>query len=1400
MRNSSRHIVSKISWDLSFDKREKIQDLQSKFGAWSKVDMLEEMNELFSGICPLDQTWKIDELTIDLGDLNYDELEDELPKRFRLALYEKLVEMTYQSVRGDRKIQILDGNSTLLELFSKYLISGYLPWNETGVISINELFLGQYRNNHQNLIERIKELSKSIRVRRRIAWQFNEASIKILIKEIEPNNYTEIFDFTDEFSKVQEKETILQTSTSEFRKTLWFWVLNHLFEERGTLFNRLSFMESTIEQMAQHYNLSFARLLQDIEFAVEKISKIYTLKSDFVKALELISKRQSKRQLQLDQKQENQGYYFEQLRIWLIEGQSNATNLTSKSANELLVRLAQSHPEQMKELLKSLHFDTSRIKNQISLLTPQTLQALTSLFAVRKGRHLSILIEHLREFSSKKGLSFKNWNRVVLKYLCSISSQTDSMVVLFEELRKESQHDTKKLVKLCYATFLEEELGSEVVKSIDPTVYRSFVSLVHQLNYDYSSNNQLEKTDWFLNLFQKNLDQFGFTDNFFKSQDPEALNFHSIVTKQPEFLIEVMRELSKNKKAFNGFFNYLNDRQVSVLAGHLFLKQDAFLEDFVNVMESIIEPLTFTARSAITREYQSLIIYWKLNSNNTNTELAWSQYAVVKLIFYLERKHANDFLFVATRLIRHVKLTSKIKNWLTAYTDNKLVTLELSTLCEQAEVMTKTGIDRKLLLRLFIRNGQVSQQNKRSVLNSNVLYKIMNLFIPELANTYKKITSEPNKLFQINLGYVFDLKEVDLIFWNLLLDEKKHEFKLETFIKNMKQALLKLVQGRAELRLDDLDSSKKDAEKLMNGTKSLITNKFPKDLLYTLNTHEGTADSLVVQKLIQETLEKSVDELLLVLKKSRLTAIKFAKIMEGTDLTVFAAQILSSKNVYKTNFLAIYEFLSGLVDKKGSTEISFKLRENAWILLFKIIQNEPRIKDSLKELVFTISRELSLMRGLKSSDILQIIRLKKTNLTPFLKEILIQLNPVFESIELPEKLSENSEYVKKILSSDLADELIENCLFLNKLPAWFILPKSIPAKELLKLILKDCPYEFQKYIQTTNRLDEFIAKLYQIICKSSPSTWVDYLRNVGITKDNTVSEIASLFSFFEQISTENLKQLKKEVLLKILFRKTIMALKSGRWDRLTPRILWQEIIWDATAGFGAIEHELMAEIMTMNERLSVNLRMSLIQLVELKNAQSNQQTNSNSAVIKKLANNSEITSEKPALITEGISINNAGLVLVNGYVKTLFDRLILIENDRFKNQEAVDSAVHYLQYVVNGLTHNEEHFLVLNKIICGLHPSNEVSDGLEISDANKTLIDGMIQAIINYWPAIGDCSINGFRGNWLIRDGIIREENDRWNLIIEKRAYDILIQQAPFSFGIIKHPWMEKPIHVNWPY
>lgn len=166
----------------------------------------------------------------------------------------------------------------------------------------------------------------------------------------------------------------------------------------------------------------------------------------------------------------------------------------------------------------------------------------------------------------------------------------------------------------------------------------------------------------------------------------------------------------------------------------------------------------------------------------------------------------------------------------------------------------------------------------------------------------------------------------------------------------------------------------------------------------------------------------------------------------------------------------------------------------------------------------------------------------------------------------------------------------------------------------------------------------------------------------------------------------------------------------------------------------------------------------------------------------------------------GIIIKNAGLVLLNSYIPILFDRLPIVKNNNFLNAAVQLDAVHYLQYVSTGLSDTEESFLVLNKILCGLPINQLVQNGIIITDAQQTLISGLINAVITHWPAIGSSSLSGFRGNWLIRDGLLTEQEDRWELTVEKRAYDLLISKSPFSFSIIKYPWMQKKLHVNWIY
>lgn len=178
----------------------------------------------------------------------------------------------------------------------------------------------------------------------------------------------------------------------------------------------------------------------------------------------------------------------------------------------------------------------------------------------------------------------------------------------------------------------------------------------------------------------------------------------------------------------------------------------------------------------------------------------------------------------------------------------------------------------------------------------------------------------------------------------------------------------------------------------------------------------------------------------------------------------------------------------------------------------------------------------------------------------------------------------------------------------------------------------------------------------------------------------------------------------------------------------------------------------------------------------------------------------EITQNQKNNLNTGIVVRNAGIVILNNYFVMLFERLDLLREKKFTSPENQSKAVQFLQYLVTGLSNTEEIDLPLNKVLCGLPLTSTIPDTIDITAENQVLINSLLQAAISYWSVIGDSSLDGFRGNWLVRNGILTESTDKWELTVDKRAYDILIYKSPFSFSIIKFPWMEKPLHVTWPY
>ena len=165
-----------------------------------------------------------------------------------------------------------------------------------------------------------------------------------------------------------------------------------------------------------------------------------------------------------------------------------------------------------------------------------------------------------------------------------------------------------------------------------------------------------------------------------------------------------------------------------------------------------------------------------------------------------------------------------------------------------------------------------------------------------------------------------------------------------------------------------------------------------------------------------------------------------------------------------------------------------------------------------------------------------------------------------------------------------------------------------------------------------------------------------------------------------------------------------------------------------------------------------------------------------------------------------IPVRNAGMVIAQSFYKPLFERLGLLTDGDFNSEADRQKAISLLQYMVTGQQTSNESHLLLNKVLCGYPINESVETTIEIEESDIEMIESLIKTMIYHWTAIGNSSIEGFRGNWLVRDGTLTEEDDHWNLAVEKRAYDVLLNKAPFGFSTIKLPWMDKPLYVTWNY
>jgi hypothetical protein len=167
-------------------------------------------------------------------------------------------------------------------------------------------------------------------------------------------------------------------------------------------------------------------------------------------------------------------------------------------------------------------------------------------------------------------------------------------------------------------------------------------------------------------------------------------------------------------------------------------------------------------------------------------------------------------------------------------------------------------------------------------------------------------------------------------------------------------------------------------------------------------------------------------------------------------------------------------------------------------------------------------------------------------------------------------------------------------------------------------------------------------------------------------------------------------------------------------------------------------------------------------------------------------------------IQEGIYIENAGLILLHPFLPQFFTALGIAEENQLIQAERALCLLHFL---TTGLKIAPEYELTLVKILCNIPLDTPVESDMELTESEIEEAEALLNAVIRHWEALRNTSIDGLRGEFLFRFGKLsmRDDGD-WLLQVENKTADILLNQLPWGLSMIKLPWMQQMLWVEWNY
>lgn len=1442
MKNAGNHIISRFNWDTVFDRKDKSFELQERISSWSKINMQKEISDVFGKMCPPEQIWRIQSLELDLGHIEYSTLETDLTLRLRKRLYEKLIDLIVYGKHANHQVEVLNEDTSHVQMLRSFLLTGVMPWTyRPSYGSVNELLAQQLRQNRPQLINMFRETgSAHDYVRKRMAWQFTEPNIVKTIQGLEPNHHEQVISFSNELNRIQAKETIVQSDTKDFRKNLWHWILNHLLTERGTIFNKVAFVKSSIMQMAAHHNISYDELLKMIERAVKLLYRYDNRKSGFLQTLELLVPQNGEALTPEDRYEENPGSFWQALEKMFVQDHQRKTTAQKHKFNELVVSLARADRSRFERLLRSFDHTIAFWEPLLKDLNTASTETIIQVLSAEHASHIVSTIQYLYQVTGKKNTWM--WGTGI-GYLLQNENTFDRRKFLYAFVQEQARYTNQSKMQVIESWLVQQNRSAE--KNV--VAVNTFTDFSHLLSKELLGISPVSLTrhlDVMVNVYTTYADE--------EEWLPQALE--KLLDSDPVAAFQALMQVEQKETVKTLWPKLIRPSVAKNIIAHSKHQNCVFLQAWYQQLSEIKKE---SGSPAMILAMQDILVETGLYTLVTNPHVNVLT-MVEEILAVWHKQLAQQQPEIFTGIMEQVLAPKQMQgpgiskqdaqHLRTQYLSyagigflSKVYHLVKHTTSQQAEVghLLQVNFSHTEFVKL-----RKSSASEKRMLMEYLLKNSARHIDPRIQQYTQWISAAMSTITLSTLQ-----KILEEIYWKILLDYDAHRGNMQAFERKLNTAVLyrfplkyrgkwltaytletTLKKHHAQDKHNRLgaetnnDSDSVTPEYFIDSEGSEIIVKKPDEINHLTGNHQEQKIRLIIlgeeytwtitafKKLVKKYFDKGVSSLLVNRKTIRLRDLLEAGFRENAGLmrdgmaqVPFSEKLAKkmkqafgfvefsewlmhdTENTFRENMMALRS-LSEMVRLMKDTHLAGKAEKifyrQTWLLFtHQNISQEQWIKTTadLMAVLFTTRKTdpLLLHKAITGAE----------NSSPVFRQVLQQFSPFTPT---GKQIPVVAGLLNRYKNAELLYALAYSLVYRQELPVWHAATPQHERENLLRELAERYPSVFLSVLRSAKLPAATLRYLHEVM----PMTLL--IKTIGRLNAAQQTNLDLVEEFHRALTHVKIPGVQPAEIQAVLHQKLIHAWTGGNWRTIEIKQLWNEMIWEICVK-QKIHLAVFIQEMEKTKHIfppACQLAFDMVKQQSIKPVKKTIEP----VNLPQIKLKPEKNMENSKIPKTGVNIKNAGLVLLNSYIPMLFDRLGLTKDKAFVDQQAQEKAVHYLQFVATGLCKTDENLLPLNKILCGLAVHQPVEDGIEMSEEQKKLTNGMIGAAIGYWPSIGDCTVNGFRGNWLVRDGLLFEQGDRWELTVEKRAYDILIHKSPFSFSIIKMPWMSKPLHVTWNY